>query len=94
MLLMGKWFFSDSRVNEMAKNYRVINSFENQQRNKCVDIIQVEDGTFRFQEWRRDCEDLHGWFLLQDSLPIAYNTEEKAVSSATKTIIWLRDADS
>ena len=72
----------------MLKNYRVTNSFENDERNKCVDIIQTPEGQFRFQEWRRDPEDLHGWFLLHDSLPTTFPIEAEVVESAIKTVAW------
>ena len=74
----------------MAKNYRVTNSFDNDERNKCVDIIQTFDGKFRYQEWRRDSEDLHGWFLLQDSQPLTFDSEADAVKSATEAVVWFQ----
>ncbi len=74
----------------MAKNYKVTNSFENDERNKCVDIIQSLEGAYRFQEWRRDAEDIHGWFLLQDSLPLTFVTESEAVLSATEFVSWFK----
>lgn len=74
----------------MAKNYRVTNSFDNDERNNCVDIIQTFDGKFRYQEWRRDSEDLHGWFLLQDSQPLTFDSEADAVKSAMKSVVWFQ----
>jgi hypothetical protein len=73
----------------MTKNYRVTNSFENDERNKCVDIIQTNDGLFRFQEWRRDTEDLHGWFLLCDSQPRTFDSEEDAIRAACEVVVWM-----
>jgi hypothetical protein len=72
----------------MTKPYRVTNSFENDERNKCVDIIQTLGGTFRFQEWRRDTEDLHGWFLLCDSQPRSFATEADAIKAACELVVW------
>lgn len=73
----------------MTKDYRVIKSLENNERNKCVDIIQTADGSFRFQEWRRDTEDVHGWFLLHDSQPCTYESEVSAVNAARTVVGWL-----
>jgi hypothetical protein len=71
------------------KNFIVVDSFENEDRNKCVDIIQTKVGKFLFQEWRREPEDLHGWFLLGDSSPHAFASQLEATSAACQAIIWL-----
>ena len=42
----------------MGKDYVVTDCIEHPERNRCVDIIQQRDGKYRFQEWRRDSEDI------------------------------------
>jgi uncharacterized protein (DUF924 family) len=72
----------------MSKNHLVAHSVDNQEQNRCVDIIQDLNGKFRFQEWRREPEDIYGWFLVLDSLPKTYPTAIEAIVAAKQTIAW------
>ena len=72
----------------MPKNYLVAHSIDNQEKNRCIDIIQDLNGMFRFQEWRREPEDLSGWILLRDSSPKTYPTAIDAIVAAKQTIAW------
>jgi hypothetical protein len=72
----------------MSKNHLVAHSVDNQEQNRCVDIIQDLNGMFRFQEWRREPEDIYGWFLVLDSLPKTYPTAIEAIVAAKQTIAW------
>ncbi len=75
----------------MPKDYRVTNSFENDERNRCVDIVQRPDGRYGFQEWRREPEDLSGWFLMFDSQPTHFESEPEAISCARSAIFWFME---
>jgi len=75
----------------MKKNYRVTRSFDNPEKNRCVDIIQTTDGTFQFQEWRREPEDISGWFLLQDSSPNTFGSEAQAILAAKLAVVWFEE---
>ena len=72
----------------MSKNHLVAHSVDNQEQSRCVDIIQDLNGMFRFQEWRREPEDIYGWFLVLDSLPKTYPTAMEAIVAAKQTIAW------
>jgi hypothetical protein len=72
----------------MKKQYQVVDSFENEQSNRCVDIIQDQEGRFRYQEWRREPEDLAGWFLMRDSQPESFASARQATLAAQKFITW------
>jgi hypothetical protein len=74
------------------KSYSVINSFDNEDRNRCVDIIKDLKGAFRFQEWRRDTEDLNGWYLMRDSEPYSFQTEQDAITAASASIKWFKQS--
>lgn len=78
-------------IGEMQKNYRVTKSIDNQEHNRCVDIIQDLNGRFRFQEWRREPEDISGWFLMLDSSPKTFVSETDAISVAKQAVIWFND---
>ena len=72
----------------MPKNYLVAHSIDNQEQNRCIDIIQDLNDKFRFQEWRREPEDISGWFLVRDSSPKTYPTAIEAIVAAKQTIAW------
>ena len=72
---------------------QLTNSFENAERSRCVDIVRSTSGRFRFQEWRRETEDLSGWFLMVDSGTQTFDTEEQAVASARAAIAWFGHDD-
>ena len=72
----------------MAKPYLVSQSIEHPEKNRCVDIVQQQDGKYRFQEWRRDIEDTSGWILLFDSQPVVFESEAAAMSAATLRCNW------
>jgi hypothetical protein len=73
----------------MAKPYLVSQSIEHPEKNRCVDIVQQQDGKYRFQEWRRDIEDTSGWILLFDSQPVVFESEREALSAVTLRCNWL-----
>ena len=77
----------------MFKKHRVTHSFDNCEKNRCVDIIQVAEHIYRFQEWRREPEDISGWFLMLDSQPISYSCAEDAIVEAKRVIDWFSDTD-
>lgn len=72
----------------MPKDYLVTHSVDNQEKNRCVDIIQDLNGKFRFQEWRREPEDISGWFLMLDSLPKTFISKAEAIAAAKRAITW------
>ena len=83
-----------ARPSGVKKNAQVTYSVDNDDKNRCVDIIQSPDCTFRFQEWRREPEDLSGWFLLRDSLPATYKSESEAIVAAKRAITWFENLNS
>lgn len=58
---------------------------------RCVDIFVRPDGTFGFEEFRRDPEDMGFW------TPVAYYStrefvsQEEAVAAARAAVPWLPD---
>lgn len=71
---------------------RVVASFDNPTGDHCVDIFVREDGTFGFEEYRRDHEDLSGWFSLQRYSHQVFATEEDALAQARATVAWMDGA--
>lgn len=75
----------------MKKGHRVEKSFNNTEGNRCVDIIVTHEGVFRFQEWRREPEDISGWFLMLDSAPTVYASEIEAIDAARQAVSWFNE---
>lgn len=75
----------------MPKHHIVTHSFDNNDCNRCVDIIQFAEQDFRFQEWRREPEDFSGWFLTLDSLPKFYVCAADAIAAAKQSIAWFKE---
>ncbi len=43
------------------KSWVVFDSIENRQHDRCVDLFRRPDGSFGFEEFRRDVEDAGNW---------------------------------
>jgi hypothetical protein len=56
---------------------------------RCVDIFVRPDGTFGFEEFRRDPEDMGVWTPIASYSSRAFPTEERAVAAARSTVPWL-----
>ncbi|MEM7491567.1 MAG: hypothetical protein AAF390_20820, partial [Pseudomonadota bacterium] len=54
----------------------------------CVDIFRRPDGTFGFDEFRRDPEDGRGWFSIGHHGARAFPTEAGALAAAREAIGW------
>jgi hypothetical protein len=68
---------------------RVVTSIENQARDHCVDIFVRADGTFGFEEYRRDPEDGRGWFPLHHYSHQVFATEHDALAHAKAIVAWM-----
>ncbi|MEM8824252.1 MAG: hypothetical protein AAGF30_11625 [Pseudomonadota bacterium] len=54
----------------------------------CVDIFRRPDGTFGFDEFRRDLEDGRGWFSIGHHGDRVFDTEPGAVAAARAAVAW------
>jgi len=68
---------------------KVLTSLENSTRDRCVDIFVRADGTFGFEEYRRDPEDLSGWLPLHRYSHRVFSTAEDALAQAKSTVAWM-----
>ena len=57
----------------------------------CVDIFERPDGSFGFDEFRRDPEDMRGWFSIGYHGDKRFETAEDALAHAKQTVDWLDD---
>jgi hypothetical protein len=56
---------------------------------RCVDIFSRPDGTFGFEEFRRDPEDMGTWTAYYSERE--YATAEDALAAARNSVRWLGD---
>lgn len=59
---------------------------------RCVDVFLRPDGTFGFEEYRRDAEDAQGWFPVGFFGDRVFDSAEAALAEARGLVAWLNDA--
>ncbi len=75
----------------MAHANKVLRSIETDDGGRCVDIFVRPDGTFGFEEFRRDVEDGRGWFPIGYYGDRRYRGEDAALEQARAAVAWLKD---
>ena len=64
-------------------------SFNSPAGDHCVDVFARDDGTFGFEEYRRDFEDMKGWFPLHRYSNQVFVTDQDALAHARATVAWM-----
>lgn len=71
----------------------VLASLENAQADRCVDIFTRPDGSFGFEEFRRDVEDAGAWTPVRYFSAQSYATQDAALAAARHAVRWLAAQD-
>jgi hypothetical protein len=74
------------------KSWVVYDSIENAEHDRCVDLFRRPDGSFGFEEFRRDVEDAGAWTPVAYYSTAAYDSHDAALGAARARIVWLGDA--
>ena len=74
-----------------AKNL-VVKSINAAGEDRCVDLFRRPDGTFGFEEYRRDVEDQRGWFARGFDGDTTFDTEAATLAAALAAVSWLGEA--
>lgn len=74
------------------KSWVVLRSIENGEHDRCVDLFRRTDGSFGFDEFRRDVEDAGAWTPVAYHSGAAYSSMDDALSAAFKAVVWLGGA--
>ncbi|HXY99818.1 MAG TPA: hypothetical protein VEI03_07440 [Stellaceae bacterium] len=69
----------------------VVASLEDFDRFRCIDVLQRPDGTFFFNEYRRDPEDAGRWTLIGDYSDRRYSTQDEALAGAESSFGWFAE---
>ncbi|MDH3741640.1 MAG: hypothetical protein OER56_08585 [Hyphomicrobiales bacterium] len=72
----------------MAKN-RVLKSINSDGADRCVDVFVRADGTYGFEEYRRDAEDGRGWFPVGFYDGLVFDSEKAVLAEARLRVCWL-----
>tara|TARA_R110002072_G_scaffold237045_2_gene394564 strand:- start:1632 stop:1865 length:234 start_codon:yes stop_codon:yes gene_type:complete len=75
----------------MAHENTVIQSINLPGEAVCVDIFQRTDGSFGYDEFRRDPEDGRGWFSIRHADGLTFDTAQAALDAAIQAVEWLAD---
>jgi hypothetical protein len=54
-----------------------------------VYVFRRPDGTFGFEEYRRDVEDQRGWFAIGFFAEKTFDTDTAALAAAVAAVSWL-----
>ena len=69
----------------------VIKSIEIEDGLRCVDVFRRGDGSYGFEEYRRDPEDRRGWYATGGFFALRFATGTDALKQARANLPWLRD---
>ena len=70
----------------------VLASYENDSADRCVDLFQRPDGSFGFEEYRRDPEDAGRWSRIGWFGERRHATRDDALAAAKTAVAWFGSA--
>lgn len=73
----------------LDKSWLVLVSHQSDEGNRCVDIFSRPDGTYGFEEFRRDPEDMGAWTPVSYFSRREYPTEGEVLMAARNAVSWL-----
>ena len=75
-----------------ALRVTVLKSVNTPDGGRCVDIFRRPDGSYGFEEFRRDVEDPSGWFGIGGHRELRFKSEAEAGAAAASAVPWFVDA--
>ena len=71
------------------RSWVVLASLEDDQATRCVDVFRRADGSFGFEEFRRDVEDRGAWTPVRFFSAQSFATQAAAHAAAQRAVPWL-----
>jgi hypothetical protein len=75
----------------LDKSWKVIASPSTPSIDRCVDIFVRPDGSYGFEEFRRDAEDMGAWTPVAYFSGREYRSEDEVVAAARECVRWLAE---
>ena len=75
----------------MVHTNKVSRSIETPEGTRCVDVFERGDGSFGFEEYRREPEDPSGWYQIGFYSDQTFSSEEAALEAARASVAWLAE---
>ena len=72
------------------KDQVVINSINNDNNNLCIDFFIRKNKTFGYQEYRKDPENISGWYRIGNYDYKVFSNKNDAYHDAKKNIVWFK----
>ena len=72
------------------KDQVVINSINNDNNNLCIDFFIRKNKTFGYQEYRKDPENISGWYRIGNYDYKVFSNKDDAYLDAKRTIVWFK----
>jgi len=66
-----------------------MDSIENPQHDRCVDVFTRPDGSFGFEEFRCDAEDAGAWTPVSYFSVLRFASKGEALADAARRVAWL-----
>jgi hypothetical protein len=73
----------------LDKSWLVLASHQTDEGNRCVDVFSRPDGSYGFEEFRRDPEDMGAWTPVSYFSGREYPTEGAVLMEARNAVPWL-----
>jgi len=73
----------------LDRSWLVIESYQTFDGIHCVDVFSRPNGTFGFEEFRRDPEDMGAWTPMSYFSAHNYATQREALKAAREHVSWL-----
>jgi hypothetical protein len=73
----------------IQKDWVVLASLENDTHDRCVDLFRRPDGSYGFEEFRRDPEDAGAWTPVRFYAGKRFRARDEAMAAARKAVVWL-----
>ena len=73
----------------IPREWVVVESLENPEADRCLDLFQRPDGSFGFEAFRRDVEDRGVWTPVSYFSGGRYQSREAAIAAARLVVGWM-----
>ena len=78
-------------MTHLDPSWRIVSAYETTEHNRAVDVFVRPDGSFGFEEFRRDPEDMGTWYDVAYFAEQRFESQEAAERAAHQQVHWLAE---